>query len=561
MTIEAPTHNEPAADPGPSMPFYNLVDEAWIPVVLVNGASEQLSIIEVFSRAQEIRHIGGELPTMQPAILRVLIAVLASAVKLPSDPKDWAERIGDWAAVTAAVTTYLEQHRERFWLSHPSEPFFQVADLGPATGETKSLAVIVADFPANVAAFTQRGPKSLLRIHPSEAARWLIHTQAYDTSGIKTPDRRDPRAKNGKVYPLGTAWGGKGEVLVASGDNLAQTLSLNLVAPASTGNVSGPDDLPPWERPHPGALPEFGDDATPAGFLQVYTWQARRIRLIFEEDAVVSVTLCYGDALAEQNRNAFDPMMTWRYSAPQTKRAGETVYMPGIVDPSKAAWRSLTSWLPTRAHKSAEGKPQFLEPGVLKWIGDLKRAGVLGLEFKPNIAIFGVEFGPQSATYKDLLDDSLTVPPFLLREDAIDAGITVLAAIDDADATAWYLGTFAANLAQARGVAPADTPRHEARQSSYMAFGELFARWLSELSERDEWLAARTEWQKRLRQAAENLADTLADEAGTGAMTGRIIDTEKGTWLNLAIATKYLERGMRKTLPLAYKENTHGTSD
>ncbi|MCQ9385379.1 type I-E CRISPR-associated protein Cse1/CasA [Brevibacterium moorei] len=540
-----------------NQPFFNLIDEPWIPVLLTDGTDAELSINEVFRKAESIRRLNGELPTMRPALLRVLVAIMSRALGLPKDPSDWDTRTNDWQDTVDQVGAYLAKHRERFWLRHPTEPFFQVADLGPAKGDPKGLGTFVADYPANVQMFAQRGPDSLERMTPAEAARWLVHTQAYDTSGIKTPDRRDPRAKNGKVYPLGTAWGGKGEILIASGEDLAFTLQLNYIAPETIGAISSPDDLPPWERPHPGAVPEFDSPARPRGFIQVYTWQARRLRLVFDGQSVVRVVLCYGDPLAEQNKYDLDPMMTWRYSKPQSKKFDTTVFMPGMVDPNKAVWRGLTAWLPTKAQALVDNQRQFKEPGILQWIGALAAAGKLDVGFMPDIASFGVEYGPQSATFAEVTDDSLKVPPFLLEEEAVDAARTVLAAIDEADTVAWYLGTYAANLAKARGIDMADTPRAEAKEEAYLLFGKLFKQWLTLLEKNTAWTDARAHWQKALKVAALNQAKTMADEAGEESYLGRIVDSENKTWLNTELALIYLRRGLAKTLPFAFEEENH----
>lgn len=537
-------------------PYFNLIDEPWIPVLRTDGTQGHASLVSVFEDADKIQQLMGELPTMRPALLRIFIAILTRAVGHPRDARHWLEQLDDWEAVVERVRGYLAEHRERFWLRHPTEPFFQVADLGPESGDTKGLGAIVADFPSNVQFFTQRGPDSLARMEPGEAARWLIHTQAYDSSGIKSPDRRDPRMKGGKVYPLGTAWGGKGEILIASGPDLRTTLMLHHLAPDAVGARSGPDDLPPWERPHPGPVEEFSSPAEPAGYLQVYTWQARRVRLVFDGTAVTRVVLTYGDPLAEPNRQHLDPMMTWRYSRPQTKKAGTTVFMPGIVDSAKGAWRGFAAWLPTTAQTRTDGQPSHLEPGMLRWVGQLHRRDALPLGFQPDLTVFGVEYGPQSATFTEIVDDSLLVPTFLLDEDAVDAAVLVREAIDDADTTAWYLGTFAANLTKARGVDEVDTPRREAREDAYLEFGRLFERWLSTLTDGSALLSARRSWQHTLKSVALQLAHARADAAGELTYIGRVIDPEYGTWLNAEIALSHLHRGLAKTLPLAHTKET-----
>lgn len=541
--------------------FFNLIDEPWIPVLFDDGTEAELSVQDVFDQAESIHQIHGELPTMQPAIFRILVAIMTRALGTPAGIEDWDRKSDEWDDVVSAVTDYLEKHHDRFWLKHPAHPFFQVNDLGPKSGDTKDLGTIVADFPSNVQLFSQRGPESLTQMSPAEATRWLIHTQAYDVSGIKTPDRRDPRVKGGRVYPLGQSWCGKGEVLIASADDLAFSLFLNYLDPEVVGVRTSDSDLPPWERSHPSALEEFDFPAEPEGFIQVYTWQARRLRLVFDGEKVTRVVLCYGDPLAEQNRDHLDPMMTWRYSKPQSTKLDATVFMPGIVDTTKDIWRGLAAWLPTKAQrivkdrKASDGQPQNKEPAVLTWIGKLSAAGYLGTGFMPNISIFGVSYGPQNATYADILGDSLTIPPFLLEEDAVDSASTVIEAIDDADAIAWYLGTFASNLAKAQGIDNFDTPRDEAKEEAYLLFGRLFQHWLSLLEQDTDWHHARADWQRALRQAAINIAEELGEVAGENAYVGRIVDTENGTWLNTALALRYLHKGLHKVLKLAYQED------
>lgn len=538
-------------------PFFNLVDEPWIPVLLLEGEETSMSLIQVFEAAETIRQLQGELPTMRVAMLRLLIAIFSRALGLPNDPDDWDEKCSDWQTASESVAAYLREHHERFWLRHPATPFFQVADLEPKSGETKDLGAVVADFPANVQAFTQRGPLSLERMTAAEAARWLIHAHAFDPSGIKTPDRRDPRSKGGRVYPLGTGWTGKGELIVAGAKDLASTLALNLIAPDEQRSISRNDDLPPWERLHPGPLEEFEAPAEPRGFIQTYTWQARRIRLVFRGGDVTRVVLCYGDPLSEQNRQAFDPMMTWRYSKPQSAKFGATVFMPGIVDPSKSVWRSMAAWLPTAAQSTVNGHHQHLEPGILQWIGELYKHDKLDIGFRPNIELVGVQYGNMSATYAEVLDDSLHVPAFLLQDDAVDAAETVIRAIDDADTVAWYLGTFAVNLARARGIEAAESFRQEAKEAAYRDSGLLFTTWLEGLKDDSQWHRARGQWQRALRAAATSIALRLAHEAGTASYFGRVVDAENGTWLTTDIALGYLHKGLRKTLTIAYQEESN----
>ena len=55
---------------------FNLVDEPWIRVLLPDGAAAEVSLRDVLLRAHTFSDLGGELPTQNIAVLRLLLAVL-----------------------------------------------------------------------------------------------------------------------------------------------------------------------------------------------------------------------------------------------------------------------------------------------------------------------------------------------------------------------------------------------------------------------------------------------------------------------------------------------------
>ncbi|MGC5410384.1 type I-E CRISPR-associated protein Cse1/CasA, partial [Streptomyces sp. DT225] len=134
-----------------------------------------------------------------------------------------------------------------------------------------SLNRIVADVPIGDPFVSSRMP-GVDRLTYAEAARWLVHAHAYDTSGIKSGVVGDDRAKKGKVYPLGVGWAGNLGGVFAEGSTLRETLLLNMVAPADTVGLSDWDageDLPAWRRQAcgPGAEPV----RRPTGVRDLYT--------------------------------------------------------------------------------------------------------------------------------------------------------------------------------------------------------------------------------------------------------------------------------------------------
>ncbi|MQS10314.1 type I-E CRISPR-associated protein Cse1/CasA, partial [Streptomyces alkaliphilus] len=238
----------------PPRTSFDLLTEAWLPVQLLSdGTRIELSLLGVLERAHELRRLVGDLPTQEFALLRLLLAALHDALDGPEDLDHWTEL---WEADTLPVDDlrdYLEEHRDRFDLLHPTTPFLQVPDLRTAGDDISRLDRIVADIPNNERFFTMRA-LGVDRLDYAEAARWLIHAHAFDPAGIKSGTVGDPRVKGGKVYPQGIGWTGNlGGVHVEGGD-LRRTLLLNLVAADTPGlriNALGePDeDRPAWRRP------------------------------------------------------------------------------------------------------------------------------------------------------------------------------------------------------------------------------------------------------------------------------------------------------------------------
>ena len=71
---------------------YNLLDEAWIPVLRKDtGKVDEVSLLTLFSQAQEYYALAGEMETQNFAVLRVLLAILTtvfSRVDAEGEPYD-----------------------------------------------------------------------------------------------------------------------------------------------------------------------------------------------------------------------------------------------------------------------------------------------------------------------------------------------------------------------------------------------------------------------------------------------------------------------------------------
>ena len=209
--------------------MYSLIEQPWIQVLTTGGESQTCGLRELFRRADQVREIVGDLPTQGFAVLRLALAVVARAYSGPDEVSQWHRLWEREAPETEPVDAYLDEYAERFELFHPQTPFFQTAGLRTAKGEFSGLEKLIADVPAGHQYFTTRAGRGLKRISAAEAARWLVHLQAFDISGIKSGAVGDPRVKGGKGYPIGTGFAGHLGGLYVDGGNLWRTLLLNTI--------------------------------------------------------------------------------------------------------------------------------------------------------------------------------------------------------------------------------------------------------------------------------------------------------------------------------------------
>lgn len=527
---------------------FSLVDDPWLPAQFVDGSERELSLSQVFEQAGDIRRLTGDVPTQEFALMRLLLAILHDSLDGPEDIEAWQELWTDDAPF-APVPAYLKRHRDVFELLHPTHPFFQVADLRTAKDEVASLNRIVVDVPNGDPFFSMRQP-GVGRLGFAEAARWLVHVQAYDTSGIKSGAVGDPRVKSGKGYPQGIGWTGNLGGVMAEGDSLRESLLLNLVAADSPSLTFGPKDRPAWRSALPCGPAESTDiEQRPYGIRDLYTWQSRRVRLHHDADGVHGVVLTYGDRLEPHNRHRVEPMTGWRRSEAQEKKRGEAlVYLPREHDPSRAAWRGLSGLLANRARgagQDREGGAAYLRPRVLDWVARLSTSRVLPKGHLIRARIFGACYGTQQSVVDEMVDDGVLMAVVLLHETDKRYGQAAVDALADAEDAVGVLGNFAADLAQAAGADPA--PRKSAARD--LAFGTLdtaFRRWLAGLGDDGVDPAGHRDlWKRTLNSIIRELGESLLSDAGLAAWEGRVID---GRWLNDAAADLRFRRGLSKLL-------------
>ena len=543
-------------------PEYNLLDEPWVPVRLLDGTITEVGLLELLQRSTDIADLACELPTQNIAIQRLVLAV-AYRVATPLDAEEWLEQLEEGAPIEQMIE-YLEKWRERFYPFGGQYPFMQVADLRTPKDTVSGLEKVIADVPNGEQFFTTRNGKALERISAAEAARWVVHTQAYDPSGIRSGAVGDPEVKGGKGYPIGPAWCGHLGLVWLKGKNFNETLLLNLV-PADAGDLKGVPVTTEWDwcsweasTPETSVRADYSrldPKGTPRDLSipKLLTWHSRRIKLIGDSSGVTSVVLAQGDKLAPQQMQRYEPQSLWRYSLPQSRNHKQDVYMPSKFKAGRALWRDLPGTLPvcemiTGADK--QPKREFLQSAVLSFHAELK-SSMLAEDYPTQMQIqaVGVTYGPQEATVDDIYADELTLSVAMMRAEREDLAAEVDRQVRLTEQVAVKVGMLGANLARAAGESgdgAGDGARDRAKEQFFSRIDDPFRAWLAQVDGRLSAREVGQMWASELRRYATELGEELVASASSSAIIGR--DTSWG-FMNVSIAENFFRSALQKLVP------------
>mgnify|MGYP000844310578 FL=1 len=540
-------------------PDYNLLDEAWIPVRLLDGSVEKMGLLDVFRNTNEIADLACELPTQKIAIQRILLAVCYRVTSLKS-VKEWKRQ---WAAgaPTEEAIAYLERWRDRFFLFGGDYPFMQAPGLCTRSGDIKMLDVLIADVPNNKRLFSMRHGKAIESIPPSEAAMWIVHAHAFDVSGIHSAAVDDSHSSGPRGFGIGPSWCGQNLIVLLKGDNLDETLVLNLVPRNHGGLKSRSSDDPgqgcTWED----ASIETGDrivlgkqqlNVDDISVPRLLTWHSRRVRLFGGRSGVTGAICCQGDELKGRNMFHYEPMGAWRYNLDTSKKFRTPVYTPVPVNIGRAFWRDVPAVLHSVAEvEGVKGMKQrvYRSPAVVDFYYEADFESLPDFPPRVRMEAFGMKYGSNQSVYGDSYNDELPLSSALLKKGSDALGSLVESQVHCAEELANALGRFAANLARAAGQSgegAGDGARSRAREQFFALVDDPFRRWLARLGGDSDVDAVRGEWHEELRRIVRLLVKRLVDEAPASATIGR---ETKGGFMSVGIAENILWAAVNKTIP------------
>lgn len=330
---------------------FNLLDEPWIPVRMLDGRQQTLSLLRVLDEAQQIRALAESEPPSLIALYRLLLAITHRALSQRPGGWDHQDRCAWYrdGLPLEELRLYLERWRERFWLFHPVHPFMQVVALASVVDIRRnrkpwtqiSLGNATGDDPTIFDHVFDGKPTS---IPPEIAIRHLLGFLQFTTGKlikvIRISDKAGPLADSAACMPVG--------------NTLNETLCLALHPYVQAED----EDLPPWEKAAIPIAALRADSSCTISVNDSYTRLTRAVLLLPEEDGKIQwVYFAAGLALDREN-SVQDAMINYRIANDRMLRLS---FREG-----RAFWRDFSALMP-----DAGGATSLPAP-VLEWALILK---------------------------------------------------------------------------------------------------------------------------------------------------------------------------------------------
>jgi CRISPR system Cascade subunit CasA len=324
---------------------FNLLDEPWLLVVDRAGANRILGIREALLTAHELVELSGDSPLEQVALHRLLLAVL-HRIYGPEDYEAWGSLWEEGRFPAGPLNTYLDQWRQRFDLFDGHQPFYQAAD---TRVRSKSVISLIQELASgnNPTFFDHNTELRGAVLTPDRAARALVTAQVFSLAGLCDPSQK-------LSFTDGNC--ARGVVFLIAGDNLFQTLLLNMVQyPDEEPLRSVQEDRPAWEMDD-AFMP---DREMPFGYLDYLTWQNRRILLQPEasDQGIVVREMTMGPGL-RIDPTILDPMKHYRKD---TKKG----FLVRRFSESRALWRDSAALL------ALPDSEEDFAPLTIRWLREL----------------------------------------------------------------------------------------------------------------------------------------------------------------------------------------------
>jgi CRISPR system Cascade subunit CasA len=406
---------------------FDLIEQPWIPCRFLNGETNEVGLKELFLRATDIAEISGDTPLEEASLYRFLVALTHRIVQGPSSEEEWETLWLQGHFKRDQVEDYFEKWKDRFDLFHPEFPFFQHP--GCAVIEETPLSKIVHSMASgnNPVLFDHHYDDINSAWPPATGARRLLAAQYYSFGGLG-PSYQKKRVSFFQASLV------RGAIAILQGENLFETLALNLVVIDGRAPIPGAgekDDLPIWEK-----SPDHFEPAAkriPKGYLDYLTWRSRLMLLSPDEEGrVKAIRWIQGDQIHDVGLG--EPMMIFRLNEAKSKKNARvpTGWIPLKFHEGRSFWRDSSA---LAANLEAADKKGYRPPETIRALATREGASsiICGIA---KVQLYGILPDPKKAA-KPLLwrKENLPLPLAYLREDRLYTLLTEALKLTESVAT------------------------------------------------------------------------------------------------------------------------------
>lgn len=367
---------------------FSVLDQAWIPVVALNGREEMLGVREVFARSHELREIFSASPLEEYSLYRFLGLFLMDMLR-PESEIEIEDLLSAGSFDMDAVEKYIAVCKAEgvsFDLFDKERPFLQSKYDPAVDGDARPVSVLDCTRASgnNHTHFDHETSDQTLA--PGKAVRLLLATYLFCTAAAQGY----PSGVNASPPYFG----------VIQGKTLFETLVSTLMPLDSIGITF---DTPPvlWRRTAP-IIPK--QEVGKTSWLHGMLFPTRRIHLVPNEQGnVTAVHLCQGENFV--NKQSWrDPYVTYRN--------GKDGFFPMRPSADRAIWRNLSDIVNIRGGQASQ---------LLTLYRNIQMHDAV------NLTLYGVE--TSQASYLGVYRHSLSFPLALTEDgrivDALRFCITV----------------------------------------------------------------------------------------------------------------------------------------
>jgi CRISPR system Cascade subunit CasA len=307
------------------VPTFSLLDEPWIPVIYQDNRAARVSLLGIWDELNTIREIWHDSPTVVAILHRLLMAMIYRAMPAQFNSLEHKADVLNRGEISVdQIRHYLELQRDRFDLFHPTMPFYQTAALRDDATKNHGPNTILRH--SAIPHFDRSDDKNPLPILPADAILWLLEHQGYALGGRITNSADS-------VYAAQLV---NGLVVLLRGRNLFETLICSMPVyntDEELGNyrpLPVSNDRPAWESSAPTQMKRM-----PYGWLDVLTWQSRRVLLLpeFTMDGWIVRKVIVSGGYDLEDRVFRDPMQFMRHTKDGTRLLK--------LNTDRAMWRDL----------------------------------------------------------------------------------------------------------------------------------------------------------------------------------------------------------------------------